>query len=128
MTAEEIMKLVNAGFTKSDILALTGANNQTQPIQAPAKAEPKKEEPKQESTEPVKQDDSKNTQIQPAGTKVENNIVLSKEDLLGVLQSMALQNTTVDIPKSKSSEDFLNERFMGLLGGSKENGGNENGK
>ncbi len=57
MNAENILKLIDAGFTKDEILALSGSGQpeEAEPskVEAPAEPEPIKEQPAQPAPEPA---------------------------------------------------------------------------
>lgn len=54
MNVEKLLKLVEAGFTKDEIMKLTGTEKTPEPVKETPKAEPAKETPKAEPAEEVK--------------------------------------------------------------------------
>ena len=95
MNAEDVLKLVNAGFNKEEIMALSVSNP------APAKEEPAKEQtPAEVPVEEVK----KNS---PSSEDVLNRI----NDLEKMIQANNRQNAVIDTPKPETTEDIFKSIF-----------------
>ena len=91
MTLEEIIKLIDAGYTKSDI----------EKMQAPA-AEEKEPEPKNEKQEkPAEKPEEKKPETEP----VNNQMLQELQDLKKAVYAMNIMNT--EQPAQKSVDDIL---------------------
>lgn len=99
MNAESILKLVDAGFTKEDILALAG----TAP---PEKAEPPEDEPApQPEPEP---EPEKPAQPDPNEERY-NELLAAMQKLTGAIQASNIQNSSNREEPPLSAEDILAE-------------------
>jgi len=85
MNLNEIIKLIDAGFTKSDILALAGSQ-QTEPKEEP-KPEPKKEPKEEPKPEPKPEPQETETD------KLVKALGLQVEGLTKALQASNIRNT-----------------------------------
>ena len=101
MTYQELMKLVNAGFTKQEILAITGQLN-AEPKPEPVKA-PKPELEKAPDPEPVKAPEPQPDQNQAAIDKLTEQV--TKLTTL-VQRSNILASEQPEI-KQQSAEDII---------------------
>ena len=70
MTIEQITALVNAGFTKDDILAMTAQEQAQQMTQEPAAQEPAAQEPAQEPAQAQLQQMAQKTAQEPAQQEI----------------------------------------------------------
>lgn len=105
MNIESILKLVEAGFSKDEIIALT------QPAQA--QEEPKQDEPKAEPAkeEPVKEE--------PAQDRRYEELLSAMNRLTGAIQAGNILNSNNKEVKEPSAEDILAEVLSPSKGGIK---------
>lgn len=105
MNIDSILKLVEAGFSKEEITAMT------QPAQA--QEEPIKEEPKPEPAkeEPVKEE--------PAQDKRYEELLSAMNRLTGAIQAGNILNSNNKEVKEPSAEDILAEVLSPSKGGIK---------
>lgn len=99
MNTENILKLVDAGFTKEDILALAGTAQ-------PKEAEPPKDEPASQpepETEPEKP-----AQPDPNETRY-NELLSAMQKLTGAIQAGNILNSSNREDPQLSAEDILAE-------------------
>lgn len=103
MNIDSILKLVEAGFSKEEITAMT------QPAQA--QEEPKQEEPKPEPAkeEPVKEE--------PAQDKRYEELLSAMNRLTGAIQAGNILNSNNKEEKEPSAEDILAEVLSPSKGG-----------
>lgn len=98
MTASEILKLIDAGFTKEDILKLD-ADVKVVPTETPATETPAEVEPAETSevkTEPV---------AQPSG------VTLSDDQFTKLLQQLNVKGASLDVPPETDIKTKLAEHF-----------------
>lgn len=105
MNIDSILKLVEAGFSKEEITAMT------QPAQA--QEEPKQDEPK---TEPVKEEPVKE---EPAQDKRYEELLSAMNRLTGAIQAGNILNSNNKEVKEPSAEDILAEVLSPSKGGIK---------
>lgn len=103
MNIDSILKLVEAGFSKEEITAMT------QPAQA--QEEPKQDEPK---TEPVKEETTKE---EPAQDKRYEELLSAMNRLTGAIQAGNILNSNNKEVKEPSAEDILAEVLSPSKGG-----------
>jgi len=103
MNIDSILKLVEAGFSKEEITAMT------QPAQA--QEEPKQDEPK---TEPVKEEPVKE---EPAQDKRYEELLSAMNRLTGAIQAGNIVNSNNKEVKEPSPEDILAEVLSPSKGG-----------
>lgn len=103
MNIDSILKLVEAGFSKEEITAMT----QT----AQAQEEPKQDEPK---TEPVKEETTKE---EPAQDKRYEELLSAMNRLTGAIQAGNILNSNNKEVKEPSAEDILAEVLSPSKGG-----------
>ena len=99
MTANEILKLIDAGFTKDDILKLD-ADAPVVPTEKPApesgEVEPKTTETPEVKVEPV---------AQPSG------VTLSDDQFTKLLQQLNVKGASLDVPPETDIKTKLAEHF-----------------
>lgn len=105
MNIDSILKLVEAGFSKEEITAMT----QT----AQAQEEPAQEEPK---TEPVREEPVKE---EPAQDKRYEELLSAMNRLTGAIQAGNILNSNNKEVKEPSAEDILAEVLSPSKGGIK---------
>lgn len=105
MNIDSILKLVEAGFSKEEITAMT----QT----AQAQEEPTQEEPK---TEPVREEPVKE---EPAQDKRYEELLSAMNRLTGAIQAGNILNSNNKEVKEPSAEDILAEVLSPSKGGIK---------
>lgn len=102
MTATEILKLIDAGFTRDDILKLdTGAP--IVPGQQPP--EPKQEEPKGDPKPTPEPKTDPDPQPAPVG------VTLSDDQFKKLLQQLNVQGASLDVPPDQDMGSKLAEHF-----------------
>lgn len=101
MDAKTILKLVDAGFTKADILELSGAKA---PDHVP---DPQPETPKPE-TQPAP-DPKPETQPQLQG------VTMSDDQFRTLLQQLNVQGASMDVPPEVDLSAKLGEHFKDLM-------------
>lgn len=105
MNIDSILKLVEAGFSKEEITAMT----QPAPAQEEPKPEPTKEEPAKE--EPVKEE--------PAQDKRYEELLSAMNRLTGAIQAGNILNSNNKEVKEPSAEEILAEVLSPSKGGIK---------
>ena len=109
MELKDLMALVNAGFTKAEIMQLTGSKTEKAPETKPeAKPEPKKEEPKKEekAAEPDVIADAINKAFDERFKSVTENF----EGLYNKMATMAGMPSLAEV-KPKGVEDIISNFF-----------------
>lgn len=110
MNIDSILKLVEAGFSKEEITAMTQtAQAQEEPAQEEPKTEPVREEPVKE--EPVKEE--------PAQDKRYEELLSAMNRLTGAIQAGNILNSNNKEVKEPSAEDILAEVLSPSKGGIK---------
>lgn len=103
MDAKQILKLVDAGFTKAEIFDLTGSKK---PDHVP--------DPKPESRESKPAEDPK-----PAEPKTEtpapSGVTLSDDQFKTLLQQLNVQGASLDVPPEVDISEKLGEHFKELM-------------
>ena len=106
MTATEVLKLIDAGFTRDDILKLD-ADVKIVPDQKPSETE---QEPKQ--TDPKPADPKPEPQpVTPSG------VTLSDDQFKKLLQQLNVQGASLDVPPEQDMGAKLGEHFKDLIVG-----------
>ena len=100
MNTENILKLVDAGFTKEEILALAGTAQ-------PKEAEPPKDEPASQP-EPEPEPEKKPAQPDPNEERY-NELLAAMQKLTGAIQASNIQNSSNREEPQLSAEDILAE-------------------
>ena len=133
MKSTDALKLLDAGFTKDEILAMDKpaeepkANTSNEEIAEAT--EGKKEKPAEETPselDTIKKllsaiDVSKLGKPAEEATKTEaNNVTLSAEQFKQLLQTTNLANASIDLPKEESWKEAFNQHCNELLGGTSE--------
>lgn len=106
MKIEELMKLIDAGYTKSEIEALTGTKEE--PKEDPKKEESKKdtkEEPKEESKQDTKEESKQDTQT----ADMLELIVQKFDELRSAVQESNINKSNNKLVADKTPEDMLAE-------------------
>ena len=103
MNIDSILKLVEAGFSKEEITAMTQTTQ--------AQEEPKQDEPK---TEPVKEETTKE---EPAQDKRYEELLSAMNRLTGAIQAGNILNSNNKEVKEPSAEDILAEVLSPSKGG-----------
>lgn len=99
MDAKQILKLVDAGFTKAEIIELAGkgTDNVPDPKPEPKTPEPQPEEPKPENP-PA-----------PAG------VTMTDDQFKTLLQQLNVQGASLDVPPEMDVSQKLGEHFKDLM-------------
>ena len=98
MTANEVLKLIDAGFTKEDILKLD-ADAPVVPTETPAPKPPAEDKPAETpevKAEPV---------AQPSG------VILSDDQFTKLLQQLNVKGASLDVPPETDIKTKLAEHF-----------------
>ena len=103
MTKAEIMKLVDAGFTKDDIFKLSG--DQFVPEQKPDNMKKKDPEPEKKTQEP----DNK-----PDPSPAPQGVTLSDDQFTKLLQQLNVGGASLDIPPENDMATKLGEHFKDI--------------
>lgn len=140
MFYQDALKLLDAGFSKEDILAMdkpaeeepkakTSNNEEIAKLIAQATEGKKEEKPAEET--PSELDTIKKLlsgiDVSKLGKPAEeppksenNNVTLSAEQFKQLLQTTNLANASIDLPKEESWKDAFNKHCNELLGGTSE--------
>jgi hypothetical protein len=102
MTTTEVIKLIDAGFTKDDILKLD-ADVKVVPDQTPAAGE--------EETAPAPEKKPEPEKAAPAG------VILSDDQFTKLLQQLNVQGASLDVPPEADISKKLGDHFKDLLTG-----------
>jgi hypothetical protein len=100
MTTTEVLKLIDAGFTKDDILKLD-ADVEVVPDQNPAAGE----------TAPAPEKNPEPEKAAPAG------VTLSDDQFTKLLQQLNVQGASLDVPPEADISKKLGDHFKDLLTG-----------
>ena len=107
MTATEVLKLIDAGFTRDDILKLDAdVKIVPDPKQQPTAPEANKEEPK-----PAPAPDKEQPAVIP------NGVTLSDDQFKKLLQQLNVQGASLDVPPEQDMTAKLGEHFKDLMVG-----------
>ena len=107
MELEKIFKLVDAGFTKEEIIKLSGAGSE--PAKEEPKEEPKKEEPKEE---PKKEEPKEEPKKEPAGDPTHDLLKLIADkfdELKSTIQQDNINSTNNKMVGEKTPEELFAE-------------------
>ena len=109
MELKDLMALVNAGFTKSEIMQLTGSKTEKAPeVKPEAKPEPKMEEPKKE--EKAAEPDVIAEAINKAFDERFKSVTENFEGLYNKMATMAGMPSLAEV-KPKGVEDIISNFF-----------------
>lgn len=107
-----IMALVNAGFTKADIMALTTGKA------SPVKAEPAKASEPEKASDPVSKPEA---EAAKAPDPIPNpGVTLTEDQFTKLLQRLNVNGASIDVPKEVDISAKLGDHFKELLIGDKE--------
>ena len=115
MNIETIIKLLDAGYTKEEIMNMNSISQDPEPEKTePKKSEPKKQEPKKQ--EPEKQEPEKQEPEKQEPEKTEKN-----DDMLKLLVSKfeeltsAIQDSNIRSSNNKTSEQTAPEELLASI-------------
>ena len=104
MNIETIIKLLDAGYTKDEIMNMTSGSQDPEP----EKTEPKKQDPEPEKTEPKKQEPEKK---EPEKTEKNDDmlkLLVSKfEELTSAIQDSNIKSSNNKTPEQTAPEELL---------------------
>lgn len=115
MSMDELMKLVNAGFTKTEILAITG-NTPTETatestvIEEKAVEEVKEDEP---VIDDIKSEEPKEST--PLATNVNFAPMMTDAQIEKLAQMLNRGTATIDLPQPRNIDESLSEHFKNLM-------------
>lgn len=98
MTANEILKLIDAGFTKEDILKLD-ADVKVVPTETPATETPAEVEP------------AKTPEVKPESVEQPSGVTLSDDQFTKLLQQLNVKGASLDVPPETDIKTKLAEHF-----------------
>ena len=101
MDAKIILKLVDAGFTKEEILKMDSP--------APIVPDQKQPEPKKEDLAPDPQPKTETSPAQPTG------VTMSDDQFRTLLQHLNIQGASLDVPPEVDLSKKLGEHFTDLM-------------
>lgn len=119
MTLLELQELVHAGFTKEEILTLTGIN--TTPAPTPTEGVTKveaveteavKEEPKSEN---IKAEENKVDAPPQQNTNVNFAPMMTDVQIEKLAQMLNRGTATIDLPQPRNIEETLSDHFKNLM-------------
>lgn len=114
MTTQEIFKLVDAGFTKDDIMVLAGSAAQT--VQEKAQATESTQSVPIVSTNAVEQNNATAAQSVPEKqTPAQNTVTMSDAQFNQLMQKLNTDNASIDIPPKYDIKNVLGEHFKDLM-------------
>lgn len=116
MTVNEVMKLVDAGFTKEEILAMTGNPTPTEQVTqkaveedvAPGIVENKAEEVKKTEETPKSTPQTTNVNFAP---------MMTDAQVEKLAQMLNRGTATIDVPTPRDTDKLLGEHFTNLMNG-----------
>lgn len=109
MTTNDILKLIDAGFTKAEI-AILDPTLQFVPEQQPEQG---KQEPKKDPEKPKQEPAPAPDPVQPTSS----NVVLSDDQFTKLLQQLNVQGASLDVPPEQDIAAKLGEHFKDLIVG-----------
>lgn len=101
MKTETILKLVDAGFSKEEILKMDSP--------APIVPDQKQPEPKKEDPAPDPQPKTETVPAQPTG------VTMSDDQFRTLLQHLNIQGATLDVPPEVDLSEKLADHFKDLM-------------
>ena len=101
MKTETILKLVDAGFSKEEILKMDSP--------APIVPDQKQPKPKKEDPAPDPQPKTETQPAQPTG------VTMSDDQFRTLLQHLNIQGATLDVPPEVDLSEKLGEHFKDLM-------------
>lgn len=112
MDINDLMKLVNAGFTKKEIMALNGNVTETEPkptedINAQQTETPVENKATAEETKPQT----------PPQTNVNFAPMMTDAQIEKLAQMLNRGSASIDVPPQKNAEDILGEHYKDLFNG-----------
>lgn len=119
MDINELMKLVNAGFTKAEILAITGnglpTDTQSEPTEVTEITDTVNTPVSNtERTTEVRSDVSQST---PQTTNVNFAPMMSDAQIEKLAQMLNRGSASIDLPQQKNVSEVLGEHFVDLMNG-----------
>lgn len=129
MTIDQLVALTQAGFTKSDILAMTQAQTPAQPQPQPA---PTQQAPTPAPAQPQPQPIPAQPQPQPAQTQQaptqaptqapaqpQNQVSMSQDQFNQLLQKLNVGQASIDVPPKYNLDQVMEAHFSELVYGQK---------
>lgn len=113
MSIEELMKLVNAGFTKEEIMALTGNVNTPKEVNNEQSVNDTPVENKAEVIEETKT----TTESTPQTTNVNFVPMMTDSQVEKLAQMLNRGTATIDVPAQRDTNKILGEHFSNLMNG-----------
>lgn len=101
MTAKEILKLIDAGFTKQDIMTLEGSKIVPDPKPEEKKAPEVKPEPEAKS--------------EPKAPAAPVGVTLSDDQFTKLLQQLNVNGASLDVPPESDMASKLGDHFKDVL-------------
>ena len=98
MTANEILKLIDAGFTKEDILKLD-ADVKVVPTETPAPETPAEVKP------------AETPEVEPEPVSQPSGVTLSDDQFTRLLQQLNVKGASLDVPPESDIKTKLAEHF-----------------
>lgn len=105
MNVHEILKLLDAGYSKEDIESLA--------------SEESAEEVNASGTETAGTDENKGEEPQQNSEPKEDTVTLSLADYNKLIQTKNMQSAQKEVPKSRTIKDALSDHYKSILGGDK---------
>lgn len=116
MTIDELMKLVNAGFTKEEILTITGTPTPTEEV-----TQTTVEEDVAPSIVENKAEEIKKTEVTPKPTPQTTNVnfapMMTDAQIEKLAQMLNRGNASIDMPTPRDTDKVLSEHFSNLMNG-----------
>lgn len=111
MTEETLNKLLDAGFDKSEIMALAGQEaiktietmTDAQPI-VPIVEQPKESTPKEDAKP-----------LEPERQPAQNTVTMSDAQFTQMMQALNQKNASVDVPPKYDIKNVLGEHFKDIM-------------
>ena len=104
MTAKEILKLIDAGFTKQDIMTLEGSK---------IVPDPKPEEKKAPEVKP--EPETKPEPEEPKALAAPVGVTLSDDQFTKLLQQLNVSGASLDVPPESDMATKLGDHFKDIL-------------
>ena len=101
MTAKEILKLIDAGFTKQDIMTLEGSKIVPDP-------KPEEQKVPEVKPEPV-------TKTEPKAPAAPVGVTLSDDQFTKLLQQLNVSGASLDVPPESDMASKLGDHFKDIL-------------
>lgn len=110
MTTQEIMALVNAGFTKADIMQLAGAGAKTD-----AESQTEAQQIVPTVAQPIENTQTEVATPIPEQQKAKDTVTMSDAQFTQLMQTINSNGASLDVPPKYDIKNVLGEHFKDIM-------------